>query len=153
MNKEDFDRHNCKELVFYNNFDENTYGKYYFLLGHSITTFRFIDQWTKELFPYLEGLQNGTEKIDDWNSLPWGGTICFRSDHVMILDNSLEQNGRPLPGLKNEKGENYLNVEGEWLLDTDFIEKNYTEYVKVPVPTFIYYSKKWLDILISEAPA
>lgn len=149
MNREEFEKKVQKEQEFYNFFDESIYGKYHYLLGHSITCFRYIDTWVNDLIPYLDSLQNGTGKIDDWNSFEWGGTICLRHDHVMVLDKSIEQIGRRLPALVNDKGGNIQNEEGEWILDTEFIEKHYNEYVKISIESYIYYSRKWLEILIS----
>lgn len=153
MNRNKFERQMQKEKSFYSSFDESVYGNYYYLIGHSITNFRYIDRWKNEIIPYLESLQSGIGKINDWNSFEWGGTICFRNNHVMILDKSIEQVGRRLPALKNEEGENLQNDEGEWVLDTNFIEVNYIEFVKISMNDYIHYCKKWIEILISETPA
>lgn len=147
MSKDGFEKELKNEQTFFNHFEEDTYGKYYYLIGLSITNFRFIDTWENEIIPYLESLQSGTGKINDWNSFPWKGIICFRKDHVMLLDESIEQVGRSLPGLKNEKGENIQNEEGECILDTGFIQENYIEYVKISLSNYIYYCKEWIKIL------
>lgn len=150
MNNKYFEKKILAECSFYENFDEQTFGKYYYLLGHSISTFRSIVQWENEILPYLDSLINKMGKINDWNSFPWRGIICFRYDHVMILDETIEQIGRNLPGLKNDNGENILNEDGEWLLDTLFIENNYTEYVKISLEDYTTYCRLWIAILKSE---
>ncbi|OOV29850.1 hypothetical protein BXU11_08295 [Flavobacterium sp. LM5] len=152
MNNKDFEKQILEERSFYENFDEQTFGKYYYLLGHSITTFKTIAQWENEILPYLDSLRNRTGKITDWNSFPWRGTICFRHDHVMVLDESIEQIGRRLPGLKKDNGENILNEDGDWLLDTLFIENNYTEYVKISLEKYITYCSQWIDMLQRKSP-
>ncbi len=141
-----------REKAFYGLFTEKNYGNYHFLLVYAITTFRHIDQWKNEILPYLDSLSNRTGKINDWNSFPWHGKICFRYDYIMVLDESVEQIGRRLPGLKKDNGENILNEDGDWLLDTLFIENNYTEYVKISLEKYIAYCRQWTDILQIESP-
>jgi hypothetical protein len=131
VNDKNFEKQILIERSFYENFDKMTYGEYYYLLGHSITNFRYLDRWENEILPYLESLQNRTGNINDWNSFEWGGTICFRYDCVMILDQSIFQVGRSFPNLTNDKEESIQNENGEWLLNTLFIEKTYDEYVKI----------------------
>lgn len=153
MNRNEFEKQVQNEQSFYDFFTESNYGKYHCLIVYSITNFRYIDTWENEIIPYLESLQNGVGKINDWNSFEWGGIICFRNDYVIILDKSIEQVGRRLPGLIDEKGENLQNDEGEWILDTSFIEANYTEFVKISLNDYIHYCKKWIAILTTETPA
>ena len=138
------------ELSFYAYINGNKHGEYNYLIGHSITTFRNLDTWKNEIMPYLVSLQNGLGNINDWHSFPWGGIICFRIDYVMIIDKSIEKVGIRLPGLKNQEGENLQNGEGEWILDTNYIEENYTEFVKISINDYIQYCTRWIEILSSQ---
>jgi hypothetical protein len=147
MNIKDLNSQFEKERAFYDLFNEEKYGKYYFILIYSITTFRFIDQWENEILPYLESLKNKTGKINDWNSFPWKGEICFRHDYIMILDESIHQVGRKFPGIIDDKECQILNDEYEWLLDTEFIRMNYTEFVIISIDDFIEKCIRWIGVI------
>ena len=133
------------ESLFYRTYcDDKTYGKFSYLLGYAITTFRYLEQWEEEIMPYLESLANKTGKIDDWNSFPWGGTICFRYDHVLIADKSIDAH-KIVPILRDENGIPVANEEGQLLLDTLRIKANYEEYVYISLEQFIKICKIWME--------
>lgn len=134
--------------IFYEKYcDEKTYGKFHDLIGHAITTFRYLDLWEEEIMPYLESLANKTGAIDDWNSFDWGGRICFRYDHVLIIDETLIKIGRTLPPLRGSNGEPLLNDDYEWLFDTIFLKDHYEECVYISLEQFIKICKVWMKLL------
>ena len=120
------------QQAYYSNYcDENEYGKFSFLIGHFITGIKNINQLQYDLISYLESLQNRSGKLNDQNSFSWGGTICFRYDHIVILDETVFQVGRYLPGLVNDEGKNLLNEDGEW------VESNLLGYVNCGEKAFL----------------
>lgn len=134
------------ESLFYRTYcDDKTYGKFSYLLGYAITTFRYLDQWEEEIMPYLESLANKTGKIDDWNSFPWGGTICFRYDHVLIVDKSLFQVCSLYPPIRDENNNPLFNEYGESLYDTIYLKEHYEEYVYISLEQFIKICKIWME--------
>ena len=68
-----------------------------FLTGHFITEKTNLNHLQNGFVTFLESIRNGDSSIEDQNSFEWGGTICFRNNHVMILDKSILQVGRLLP--------------------------------------------------------
>lgn len=137
-----------KEKIFYTNFcGEKNYGKFHYLIGHFITSFKDDNFLEKELFPYLYSLKNKTGKINDWNSFDWKGKVCFRYDYIMILDESINQIGRKMPGLFDEKGSQLLNDEYEWLLNTEYIQVHYSEYTIISLDDFIQKCHQWIDVI------
>ncbi|MDR0228560.1 MAG: hypothetical protein LBI72_05790 [Flavobacteriaceae bacterium] len=122
--------------------------EYYYLISYSITSFRYLDTWEEELFPYLYALRDGTADIDDWNGFAWGGTICFRYDHIMTVDDDEFYKHGTLARLWDDLGNQVLNDEGTWLNDTEFIEKNNQNYfAKISLEKYIYYCKEWAKII------
>jgi hypothetical protein len=133
------------QLLYDEYFDEEIYRQFHFLLWHAITTFRYLDQWEEEIMPYLESLASKTGKIDDWNSFDWGGTICFRYNHVLILDESLFQVGSLYPPIRDENNNPLVNDYGESLYDTIFLKEHYEEFVYIPLEEFIKICKIWME--------
>ena len=125
-------------------FNEEAYGKFHYLIGYFLISFRYLDRWEEEIMPYLESLANKTGKIDDWNSFDWGGTICFRYDHVLIADKSIDAH-KIVPILRDENGIPVANEEGQLLLDTLRIKANYEEYVYISLEQFIKICKIWME--------
>ena len=120
-------------------------GSFIFLLWHFITDFPDLDRWEEEIMPYLESLANKTGKIDDWNSFDWGGTICFRYDHVLIADKSLFQVGSLYPPIRDENNNPLFNEYGESLYDTIYLKEHYEEYVYISLEQFIKICKIWME--------
>ena len=122
------------------------YGYFASLIHKFIGSFRYRDDWEKEIFPLLYSLRDRTGKIDDW----WGGMwnkICFRYEYVLIEDNDLHQVGRKFPPILDENGEPMLNEENERLADTEYLLTHYPELIKIPLDEFITICEKWYEIL------
>ncbi len=148
MNREDFLKRIELEKKYLNKYcSKEKFGQFHYLIGHFITTFRYIDQWENELLPYFNTILNGTGIINDWNSFEWKGTVCFRYSYVMILDESIHKLGRKLPGLYDNSGNQILNEEYDWLYDTEYIRTHYTEFVIISIDELIQKCKYWVQII------
>ncbi|AIY14021.1 hypothetical protein [Cellulophaga baltica] len=128
-------------------FNGNEYGKY---LAHFITDFRSSKQWKEEIIPFLEGLISKSVKINDWSDNEWGGSICFRNDYVYFVDEAVYKVGNKVMGLFNEDGSQMLNEYYIWLDDTNYIEKNYTQYFKIKTEELKNIGSKWIEYLDKE---
>jgi len=122
-------------------YHKKSYGN---LLSKFIFSFKQKEIWINEILPLLKEIRSGKLIGKDLQGFEWGGTVCFRKDYVMILDPSINQEGRVFPDLKDENG-NIITVNDIPLFDTNFIEKNYTEYFKISLSELENLIKLWLE--------
>jgi hypothetical protein len=145
---EDIEKGIISERAFFQNIiSENTFGLHKNLLVYFLSDSYDVNLWINERIPSIEKIRDGLLPVDDWGSNEWSGKVCIRKNHVMIIDKSILKVGNKIISLKNSDGSNYLNSEYEWVIDTDFIEKNYTQYLKVSINQFLYVIYKWVEFL------
>ena len=132
--------------IFISNFkSKNQESKYGFLIFDFLHSFRSIDSWDNDVLPLLQSIKSGKISQVDWRGFDWGGTICFRRNYVMILDESIYKVGRKFPPILDKEGEPLVNEYYEWLENTQYIESNYSEYLKIPLDEFISICKRWYN--------
>ena len=119
--------------------------KFDYLIFDFLHSYRDIKSWDNDVFPMLNSIKCGGKSQIDWRDFEWGGVICFRRNYVMILDESIYQVGRKLPPLLDENDKPIVNEYFEWIENTEYIESNYSEYLKIPMDEFISICKRWYN--------
>ncbi|HEY8934782.1 MAG TPA: hypothetical protein VIM75_18320 [Ohtaekwangia sp.] len=119
---------------------------YCYLLNYFFSSYHSVEDM-RNILQYIRSIKASEIKIDDWNSFEWRGVVCFRKEYVMIIDEKVFEVGNKLPGLKNEDGSNLLNASYEWIIDTDYIENNYSQFIKIPIDEFDSITCQWIAFL------
>lgn len=118
--------------------------KFWYLVLDFLHNFRNKDTWEIDIFPLVESVRTGNTFGEDWTDFVWG-SVCFRKDHVMFLDEKIHQIGRKFPPVSDNDGNPIVDETGQWLENTDYIESNYTEFLKMPLDEFISICRKWYN--------
>jgi hypothetical protein len=151
MKNDNFNLDNGAEQNFFlANCNSQKYGEYSFLLVYLLSSFKNIRRLDNELIPMVEMFIAGKGIINDWSGFDWGGKVCFRLDHIMIIDESIYRIGRVFPEIEvdiNSYDNPLYQEKNGWLDNTEYIEQNYSEFVKVPVLEFYKICDNWKRFL------
>ncbi|ADV48439.1 hypothetical protein Celal_1121 [Cellulophaga algicola DSM 14237] len=128
--------------LFFKGFKEKT--ENFSLLFDFLMDFKYKNAWDRDIFPLLESVKTGKSFGVDWSDFIWG-TICFRNGYVMFLKESIHQVGRKFPPIKDINGNALVDETGQWLENTEYIELNYSEFLKIPLDEFISICRKWYN--------
>ena len=114
------------------------------LMFDFLMDFKYKDTWDREIFPLLDSIKSRKSFGVDWSDFIWG-SACFRNGYVMFLEESIHQVGRKFPPIIDVNDNVLVDETGQWLENTEYIESNYSEYLKIPLDEFISICTRWYN--------